>query len=954
VQSANRSGAYGGTVAPRIASLTAELRTDSPAVATRTPRLSWTVTSDRSGWLQAWVELRRDDEIVRMVGRESVLVTWPFAALVAGERVQISVRAASTEGDETPWSEPLELWAAFAAKWTAQPIALADPDRPAQPVLFRRAFTVDRAVRAATLYWSALGVTDASLNGTAVGDLVLSPGWTSYRERLVYETSDVTALVREGENAIGMMLAGGWYTEEYHVLTVPERFYGDQPRALAQLVLEFSDGTTSTIATGDDWRAFGDGEVVASGIYAGEQVDARRAPAGWDEPGFDDSAWSPALLAGDPLPQLEARMAPPVRRIERMPVRTVSRTPSGRILLDFGQNLVGRLHVRVSGPAGTTITLRHAEVLDAGELALRPLRLATATDTVTLAGAGVEEFEPRFTFHGFRYADIYGWPGEFDPTAIEAVVLGSDLRRTGWLDTSDATLNRFHENVVWTLRGNYLAVPQDCPQRDERLGWTGDTQLFAPAAEFLFDCHAFLRSWLRDLTLEQRRLRGLVPLFAPDVVPGFTDRGPVAAWGDAIAIVPRVLADSSGDPSLLSEFYPGMRAWTELVLSHRDDEALWTSGRQLADWLDPNAPPNAPARGRTDTDIVATAYLVRTTLLTARIARELGEHGDADRFEAAAEASRRAYIEAFVTPAGRMMCDTQTAYALTIAFDLVDDPELRRRVGDRLAFVVRRDGYLIATGLVGTAVIAQALTMAGHLDTAERLLFQSEAPSWLFPVRVGATTVWERWDGLRGDGSLNPGAMVSFNHVALGSVAAWLHADIAGLSAAEPGYRRIRIAPHPLRRLTHARAEHLTPYGLAVAGWERVDGRVRVHAEVPANTGADVTLPDGRIVQVGSGQHEWFVVEDPAPPRPEVTLDSSMADLADDADAHRAFFATLAERPNAFLSHAVRGNALYTPGRNIRDALVFADEATLAAVSVALNAASVGPATAQANHPQYP
>ncbi len=926
-----------------ISALTAELRSDSSAVATPVPRLSWTVAAGTPGWLQAWAELRRGDEVHRVDGRDSVLVDWPFAPLAPGEHARISVRAASTAGDVTDWSAPLDVWAAFPEAWVAEPIALPDPVAPGEPSLLRREFVVEGDLARATLYWTALGVVDVALNGAEVGDAVLTPGWTSYRDRVVHETADVTADVRPGVNALGAMLGGGWFTEEYHVLTAPKRFHGEQPRFAAQLELEYRDGRREVVATDDRWRA-SRGPVVSSSLYDGEQVDARRLPAGWDLPAFDDSAWPAAVVTDDPLAGVEARMAPPVRRIETRAPVAVTRTPSGRILLDFGQNLVGRLRLRVTGPEGTTITARHAEVLDQGELALRPLRRAKATDSFTLAGAGEEVFEPRFTFHGFRYADLDGWPGEFDETAVEAVVLGSDLRRTGWFESSDATLDRFHENVVWTVRGNYLAVPQDCPQRDERLGWTGDTQLFAPTAAFLVDCHAFLRSWLRDLAIEQRRLGGLVPLFAPDVVPGFSDRGPVAAWGDAITIVPRVLADASGDRTILEEFYPGMRAWLDLVLGRRDPEGLWTSGRQLADWLDPNAPPNAPARGRTDTDIVATAYLARTAQLTAEIAAALGEVDDATRYADAAAAARRAFVDAFVSPSGRMMCDTQTAYALAIAFDLVDDPALRRRVGDRLAFVVRRDGYRIATGLVGTSIIAQALTAAGHVDAAERLLFQTESPSWLYPVTVGATTVWERWDGLRQDGSLNPGAMVSFNHVALGSVADWLHTAVAGLAPDAPGYRRIRIAPRPLTRLTHANASHLTPYGPAASGWERVGDRLRVFAEVPANTTAVVELPDGNRHEVGSGSHEWWCATDAAPAAPPVDLDGSLADLVDAPEAYRAFHATLAERPNRFLANAVRANALYTPGRSIRDALIFADEATLAAVSDALRDAQTEPA----------
>ncbi|WP_251453944.1 alpha-L-rhamnosidase [Microbacterium sp. Marseille-Q6648] len=928
----------------RIRTLVAELRHDSPAVATSTPRLTWTVDSDEPGWEQQWAEIRCGDEVARRNDRDSVLVAWPFSPLEPGERAQVSVRSAATNGELTAWSHPLEVWALFTAEWTAPPIAAAEPEMAAQPVLLRRRFEVRAGLTSATLHWTALGVADTAVNGIAADDAVLSPGWTSYRERLIYDSADVTALLHPGENILSSRLAGGWYTEEYHVLTTPRRFYGDQPRFTAQLELIYEDGTRETIMTDTAWRAWLDGPVIATGIYDGEHVDARREPAGWDRPGFDDGHWPTAIETSESLRGIEPRMAPPVRRLETHAVKAVTRTASGRVLLDFGQNLVGRLRLRLRGPRGTVVTVRHAEVLegrwdDKPELALRPLRRARATDSFTLAGAEDEVFEPRFTFHGFRYADIDGWPGEFDPTDVEAVVLGSDLRRTGWFASSDETLDRFHENVVWTLRGNYLAVPQDCPQRDERLGWTGDTQLFAPTAQSLFDCHAFLRSWLRDLALEQRRLNGLVPLFAPDVVPGFSDRGPVAAWGDAITIVPRVLADTSGDLSVLSEFYPGMRAWLELVLDHRDEEGLWTSGRQLADWLDPNAPPNAPSRGRTDTDIVATAYLARTAQLTADIAAELGQDADAARFAASAAATRDAFVTAFVAPSGRMMCDTQTSYALAIAFDLVEDQRLRRRVGDRLAYVVRRDGYRIATGLVGTAVIADALTMAGHLDAAERLLFQTEAPSWLYPVTVGATTVWERWDGLREDGSLNPGAMVSFNHVALGSVANWLHTTVAGMSADGPGYRRLRIAPRPLQRLTRAHFRHLTPYGPAEAGWERDGASLRVVAAIPANTTARVTLPDGRELEVGSGRHEWRCAVPERRPRAAVTLDSSLADLADDPAAYRAFHATLAAQPNRFLAGAVKANALYTPGRTLRDALIFADDATLVAVADALQSA---------------
>ncbi len=924
--------------AVEIASLRAELRSDSAWVAVARPRLSWTVSAN-PGWQQAWAEIRSGREAVR-VGDESAFVPWPFSDLAAGERRRVAVRAASVDGRVTAWSDELEITAAFTDEWVARPIALANPDAAARPALLRTEFVAEKPIDRALLLWTAFGFAEVSVNGMPADDAVLAPGFTSFHLRTVHESVDVTHAVRSGANAIGVRLAGGWYTEEYHVLTAPARFFGEQPAFAAQLELHYRDGTRAVIATGPEWTAIADPEVVASGVYAGETVDTRGATPGWDEVG-GGADW-PAVRAPDAtMPRPTPRIAPPARRAETVPVQKVLTAPDGGTILDFGRNLVGRLRIRVAGPSGSRIVVQHAELLDGGDLALRPLRRAAQRDEFVLSGRGEECLEARFTFHGFRFARVDGWPGSVDPAAIEAVVIATDMTRTGWFESSHELVNRLHENVVQTMRSTYIAVPMDCPQRDERLGWTGDTQLFAPTAAFLFDCEAFLVSWLRDVAAEQERIgTGLVPLFAPSVVPQVSEQGLMAGWGDAIAIVPRVLAASSGDPDLLAELYPAMRSWTRAVIGARDPDGLWTAGRQLGDWLDPNAPADAPARGRTDSEIVATAYAVHTTSLVADIADKLGHHDDAVLFRAAAEDSRQAFVAAYVTPAGRMMCDTQTAYALALSLDVVIEQPLRGKLADRLASVVRRDGYRIATGIVGTAHIARALSENGHVDAAERLLLQTAAPSWLSPVLLGATTMWERWDGLLPDGSINPGAMTSFNHVALGSIAAWLHEDVAGLAPAAPGYRRIRIVPQPLRGLSRARAEHLTPYGIAAAGWERDGDEIRVTAVVPPNTSAEVVLPDGRTAEVRSGEFAWTVRDAPAERPPAVTLDSSLAQLADDPRAYRAFHDALATSPNPFVAKATAANAVYRETLRVRDLLVFADQKTLASVGHALAAAT--------------
>ena len=929
--------------AARIATLRAELRDDTTMVATPAPRLTWTVETDEPSWLQASAELRSGAETAVFEGRDSVLIEWPFAPLAPGETRAVQVRVTGEGGGETPWSAPLEVTAGFLGDgdWIAQPIGLADPEREAQPFRVRTAFELAAPVRRATLFWTALGVAEPEVNGAAVSDDVLAPGWTSYRDRLVHESVDVTALLKPGTNVLGARVAGAWYTEKYGFFDFAHRVYGDQPSFLAQLRVEFDDGTTATIATDGAWRADGNGPVVASGIYAGEHQDLRLADPDWSTPAYDAAGWSPVRVGADAhpgyenVPVPEARIAPPVRRIDALPVAEVLAAPSGALVLDFGQNLVGRLRLRVAGPAGTRITVRHAEVLDEGELALRPLRNSASTAHFDLAGDGVETLESTFTFHGFRYAQIDGWPGEFDPSAVEAIVLHTDMTRTGWFTSSHELLDRLHENVVWGMRGNFLSIPTDCPQRDERLGWTGDLQVFSPTASFLYDCDGFLTSWLRDLALEQAREGGNVPLVVPAALPSFGGPAPVAAWGDAATVTPWVLHERFGDRGILIAQYDSMREWVEAVLAVSTD-GLWAHTFQLGDWLDPAAPPDKPGQAKVDSDIVASAYLARSLRIVADTAALLGKTPDAERYAALAETSRAAFVAEYVTPAGRMMSDAPTAYALALEFDLVTDAVVRTRLARRLAELVRGGGYRIGTGFVGTPLVTDALTEGGHLDAAARLLLQTENPSWLYPVTMGATTVWERWDSLLEDGSVNPGEMTSFNHYALGAVADWLHRTVAGLAPDEAGYRRIRVAPRPLHELDHASARHVTPYGPASVAWRRAGASIVVTAEVPPNATAIVDLPGGEPFEVGSGDHEW-TVDDRAPrvAGGGFTLDSTTASVIDDPRAYRALLDTLAEH-DPDRADTVRRETLWSEARTVRQALLFTPPHLLEHIDAAL------------------
>jgi alpha-L-rhamnosidase len=489
------------------------------------------------------------------------------------------------------------------------------------------------------------------------------------------------------------------------------------------------------------------------------------------------------------------------------------------------------------------------------------------------------------------------------------------MERTGWFEASDPLVNQLHENIVWGLRGNFLYLPTDCPQRDERLGWTGDIQVFAPTASFLYDVRGFLDSWLRDLALEQ--VDGVVPFVVPNVLGAAR---PAAAWGDAATIVPWVLHERYADVATVERQYPSMRGWADALIELAGPRRLWEGMFQFGDWLDPDAPPHLPANAKTGADVVASAYLFRSADAVARAAALLGKDDEARQYAAIAEEVRTAFLTEYVTPGGRMMSDAQTAYAMAIVFDIAPADQ-QQALGARLAELTRLSGYRIGTGFVGTPIIQDALTRTGHLETARRLLTQTESPSWLYPVTMGATTVWERWDSMLPDGSINPGEMTSFNHYALGAIGDWLHRVVAGLAPEEPAYARLRIQPHPLVEFDHAWAEHLTPYGTARAGWRREDGVVRVEAVVPPNTTAVVVLPDGRELEVGSGSHEWEV-EDAAAPvaATRIGLDSTLADVIDDREAYRAIVEVL-EAADPEVAHAFRTNTTWSERRELGDAL---------------------------------
>lgn len=827
------------------------------------PRLSWKTTAP-DAWRQAGYEIavERDggtSDSWRVDSNESVLVAWLADPLKSRERAAVRVRVWGEDGDVSGWSDAgyVEAGLLEPDDWSAQVVGPAWPeDRESdrQPPLVRRTFDLDGPVARARLYVTAHGLYEAEINGLRVGNDVLSPGWTVYGSRLRYYTYDVTHLLVAGENAVGAWLADGWYRGRFGFHGGRRNLYGEDIGLIAQLEVSMVDGRLVTIATDARWEA-AVGPISFSELYNGETYDARREIPRWSTPGVVGGTWTPVAVGPIDTGTLVAPDGPPVRCTEELlPVEVLS-TPSGRPVLDFGQNFAGRLRIRVDGPAGTTVVLRHAEVMQDGEIYTRPLREAAATDTYVLAG-GPAVWEPRFTMHGFRYAEVSGWPGEIHPGDVVGLVCHTDMERTGWFETSDALVNRLHENVRWSMRSNFVDIPTDCPQRDERLGWTGDIQVFAPTASFLYDCSGLLISWLQDVAVEQLP-DGTVPWYVP-VIPGddpWTPIRPGAVWGDTAVLTPWDLYTRFGDTNILADQYKSARGWVDLVDRLAGPSHLWNTGFQLGDWLDPAAPPDDPAAASTDKYLVATAYFARSAHRLAETARVLGREGDAQRYAALAAAVRAAFATEYVLDGGRLKSDAQTAYALAIAFDLYPDEASTRLGGKRLAELVREGRDRIATGFAGTPLVTDTLTMTGEIERAYALLLNRACPSWLYTVVSGGTTIWERWDSQLPDGTVNPGGMTSFNHYALGAVADWLHRSVAGIAPAAPGYREILFEPRPGGGLTFAGAEHETPYGRAAIRWEVTDGTCTVQVRVPTGTTAHVVLPDGTTSHVGPGTH---------------------------------------------------------------------------------------------------
>lgn len=825
------------------------------------PRFSWQMLSDATNVMQSAYEirvasdagnLRRSKNLLWNSGKvmtdQSTHVAYAGTPLKSLQRAYWQVRVWDNNNKASAWSEPayFEMGILDNKLWKANWITMADEKKSetSLPVqYYRNEFSLTKKIRSARVYVSSLGLYQLFINGTKVGDQLFTPGFTSYKKRIQYQTYDVTSML-QANNAIGAMVGDGWY-RGYLGWEAPFRsYYGDQLALFAQLEITYTDGSTETIVTDNKWKT-SYGAILESDIYNGEIYDARLEMTGWANKAFDHSKWKSAGILNHSKEILVASNALPVKAIQEITPVKIIKTPKGETVLDLGQNIVGWVRLKVKGNKGDKVTLKFAEVLDKdGNFFTKNLRSAKATDVYILKGGEEEVYEPYFTFHGFRFVQVIDYPGIVTPEKITGIVIHSDMKPTGTFSCSDPLINQLQSNIQWGQKTNFLDIPTDCPQRDERVGWTGDAQVFSMTAAFNFDVASFFTKWLHDLKLDQQP-NGEVPNIIPDMWNN--KMGGATGWADAAVIVPWTLYRSYGDKRILEEQYASMQAWVEYMRKKAGDDYLWNDTKHWhwGDWLSFNTDrPDYPG-AFTEKDLIATAYFKHSTEILSKVANVLGKTADAEKYSALAEKVKAAFAKEYITPNGRLVSHTQTAYAMALSFDLIPE-ELREKSAAFFAADVKKFGHL-TTGFLGTPLLCSTLSAVGRDDLAFMLLNRKEYPSWLYPVTQGATTIWERWDTQKPDGTIIDG-MNSFNHYAYGAIGEWLYSYVAGinLDVNKPGYKHILFHPHPGGGLSNASAEIKTLYGTVKSAWVIDGNHFLYEVIIPANTTATITLPKAK------------------------------------------------------------------------------------------------------------
>ncbi|MHB1485225.1 MAG: family 78 glycoside hydrolase catalytic domain [Saccharofermentanales bacterium] len=853
----------------KVFNLKCEYKQNPIGIDAEHPRFFWMLSSDRQNTLQVayQIQVASNDEFLKdilwdtgkLMSDRSVHIEYEGDLFKSTKRYFYRIRSWDNHGNISSWSDTAffetgildkNLW---QAKWVTSDI-YADAAITQPCPMFRTVFEIEKEVRYACAYVTSLGVYELHLNGSRIGDMYFTPGWTSYNKILQYQTFDITSDLNKGMNAIGAILGDGWYAGNLG-WTGRRNIYGDKLALLMQLQIEYKDGSTQVIGTDTRWKT-STGPILKSEIYHGESFNAMLEKNSWDKAEYDDSDWEKVKIIDKKFDTLVAQINEPVKKIEEIKPLSIITTPKNEYVIDFGQNMVGWVKFKVSGKSGERVILKHAEILDKdGNFYIDNLRSAKQTIEYILKGTKEAEFfEPHFTFQGFRYVKVEEYPGIPNAENFTGVVLHSDMEQTGSFECSNKLINALQHNILWGQKGNFLDVPTDCPQRDERCGWTGDAQAFIRTSCYNMNTMLFFEKWLNDLNADQLK-DGAVPFVVPQVLDD--NYYSAAGWGDAAAICPWTLYLCYGDLKILVNQYESIKSWVEYIKNQGDNEYLWNTGYQIGDWLALDAKEGS-FTGATSTDMIATAFYAYSCEILVKVARTLKKENDVEIYSSLHSNIIKAFRNEFVTPSGRLSIPTQTAHVLALMFNLMEDKDKERTV-KTLNKYLEDNNYHLTTGFLGTPYLCHVLSDAGYIDIAYKLLLQEDFPSWLYPVKKGATTIWEHWDGIKPDGTFWNPEMNSFNHYAYGAIGDWLYRVVAGLntSSEKPGYKHIIIKPKPGGNLDYAKAKISSMNGDIKSEWKIENEVFTIKVEIPCNTTAEVILPDDKKILIGSGNYEF-------------------------------------------------------------------------------------------------